>query len=52
MNSDLTYAVGDNVQYHFNPGIVIASFLVSLGGSIVTIELLNKRSYDSDWLKV
>jgi NO-binding membrane sensor protein with MHYT domain len=37
------FNVGDNVPFQFAAGIIIASFFVSLVGSVTTVELLHRR---------
>lgn len=37
------YDVGDIVPWHFSPGIVVASFLASLLGTTLTVELLHRK---------
>lgn len=37
------YNVGENVPFHFSSGIIVASFFVSLVGSVTTVELLHRR---------
>ncbi|KAK0901885.1 hypothetical protein LTR57_019945 [Friedmanniomyces endolithicus] len=43
MSSSSLYGEGDLVLSHFNPGIVAASYLASLCGCLLTIELLHRR---------
>ncbi|KAK1054583.1 hypothetical protein LTS16_000227 [Friedmanniomyces endolithicus] len=43
MSSSSVYGEGDLVLSHFNPGIVAASYLASLCGCLLTIELLHRR---------
>ena len=37
------YEVGDWVPFTLEPGIVVASYFVSLAGSITTVELLHRK---------
>jgi hypothetical protein len=41
--SGLSYTSGDVVPFRFDPGIIVASYFVSLIGSITTVELLHRR---------
>jgi len=43
MSSSSLYGEGDLVLSQFNPGIVAASYLASLCGCLLTIELLHRR---------
>lgn len=40
---DHSYHVGDWIPFRLDPGIVVASYFVSLTGAITTVELLNRR---------
>jgi hypothetical protein len=44
------YAIGDNVPFRFSSGIIIASFFVSLVGSVTTVELLHRRREGKGWI--
>jgi hypothetical protein len=37
------YAPGDMVPWHFMPSIIVASFFASLSGTLLTIELLQRK---------
>lgn len=37
------YEPGDLVPFSFNPGIIVASYFVSLIGAVTTVELLHRR---------
>jgi len=37
------YHEGEAVPFRFDPGIIVASYFVSLVGSITTVELLHRR---------
>ncbi|KAK5162749.1 hypothetical protein LTR04_003026 [Oleoguttula sp. CCFEE 6159] len=45
------YQDGDIVPFHINPGIVVASYFVSLAGTITTVEQLHRRVTGKKWLK-
>lgn len=44
------YAIGDHVPFRFSSGIIIASFFVSLVGSVTTVELLHRRREGKGWV--
>jgi NO-binding membrane sensor protein with MHYT domain len=44
------YRIGDNVPFQFSSGIIIASFFVSLVGSVTTVELLHRRREGKGWI--
>lgn len=37
------YDAGESVPFRFDPGIIVASYFVSLVGAITTVELLHRR---------
>ena len=43
MTNSSQYVSGDVVPFRFNPGIIVASYFVSLVGAITTVELLHRR---------
>lgn len=45
-----TYKVGDVVPFHMLPGLIIVSYIVSLVGSVTTVELLHRRKTGGGWL--
>ncbi|KIW05171.1 uncharacterized protein PV09_03722 [Verruconis gallopava] len=45
-----TYHVGEKVPFRLSSGIIIASFFVSLVGSVTTVELLHRRREGKGWL--
>lgn len=46
----IQYEVGDTVPFHFIPGIVVASYFVSLVGAVTTVELLHRRTPGKGWI--
>ncbi|KAF2399062.1 hypothetical protein EJ06DRAFT_563392, partial [Trichodelitschia bisporula] len=46
------YQPGDEVPFHFNSGIIVASYFVSLVGAVTTIELLHRRREGKRWVNV
>ncbi|GAB7354935.1 hypothetical protein MBLNU459_g5556t1 [Dothideomycetes sp. NU459] len=42
-NLDAIYQPGDDVPWHFVPGIVVGAFFASLTGTVLTVELLHKK---------
>lgn len=45
----VVYQPGDWVPFRLEPGIVVASFFVSLVGAITTVELLQRRTNAKGW---
>ncbi|EON68873.1 hypothetical protein W97_08131 [Coniosporium apollinis CBS 100218] len=45
-----TFKVGDVVPFHMLPGLIIVSYIVSLVGSVTTVELLHRRKTGGGWL--
>jgi hypothetical protein len=43
------YAMGQEVPFRFDSGIIIASFFVSLVGAITTVELLHRKREGKGW---
>lgn len=39
----VNYAPGEMVPWHFIPSIIVASFFASLSGTLLTIELLQRK---------
>ncbi|KAI5199519.1 hypothetical protein E4T38_06957 [Aureobasidium subglaciale] len=39
----IRYVPGDMVRWHFMPGFIVASFFASLSGTLLTIELLQRK---------
>ncbi|KAH0313164.1 hypothetical protein KCU74_g13347, partial [Aureobasidium melanogenum] len=39
----INYAPGEMVPWHFTPSIIVASFFASLSGTLLTIELLQRK---------
>lgn len=50
------YAPGEMVPWHFTPSIIVASFFASLSGTLLTIELLQRKrlgkSLVSRWISL
>jgi hypothetical protein len=42
-NEIVGYAPGDMVPWHFVPSIIVASFFASFSGTLLTIELLQRK---------
>jgi len=42
-SASMVYAVGDTVPSHFDPAIVFGSYIASLVGCELTVELLHRR---------
>lgn len=43
------YSEGDEVPFHFQSGVIVASYFVSLVGSITTVELLHRKREGKGW---
>ncbi|TLD22529.1 hypothetical protein E2P81_ATG07722 [Venturia nashicola] len=43
------YSKGMEVPFHFQSGVIIASYFVSLVGSITTVELLHRKREGTGW---
>ncbi|KEQ87756.1 hypothetical protein M438DRAFT_312624 [Aureobasidium pullulans EXF-150] len=43
VDADRHYATGDTVPWHFIPSIIVASFFASLSGTLLTVELLQRK---------
>jgi len=43
------YRENDEVPFHFQSGVIIASYFVSLVGSITTVELLHRKREGKGW---
>lgn len=39
----VNYTPGQMVPWHFTPSIIVASFFASLSGTLLTIELLQRK---------
>lgn len=39
----ITYVPGDMVPWHFIPALIVASFIASLIGTFLTVELLHRK---------
>ncbi|KAF2153040.1 hypothetical protein K461DRAFT_320760 [Myriangium duriaei CBS 260.36] len=46
---DGMYRIGDVVPWHFEPGLVVASFFASLVGTTLTVELLHRKRLGKSW---
>ncbi|KAK8224582.1 hypothetical protein HDK90DRAFT_514758 [Phyllosticta capitalensis] len=44
-----TYHIGQRVPFHCDPGIIVASYLVSFVGAVATVELLHRRKSGHGW---
>jgi hypothetical protein len=42
-DENVGYAPGDMVPWHFVPSIIVASFFASFSGTLLTIELLQRK---------
>ncbi|KAK7555760.1 hypothetical protein IWX49DRAFT_82257 [Phyllosticta citricarpa] len=43
------YHIGQRVPFHCDPGIIVASYLVSFIGAVATVELLHRRKSGQGW---
>lgn len=48
-SAETLYQPGDWVPFELSPGIVVASYFVSLVGSVTTVELLHRRVTGKSW---
>lgn len=49
MSTTNPYGPGDYVPFNFDAGIIVASYIVSLIGSITTVELLHRKQEGTKW---